>query len=145
MGTSDILIISPLRVAISKKKDFILNLNNYRGTHFRVLAKAKRVYTELMLTGQLVGQPGMLAAELFYTLYPKTRRLTDIDNVISVHQKFFQDAMVKAHMIPDDDYNQVIKNTQMPVIEVDKFNPRVEILIRPLEGKELELCKTTRP
>jgi hypothetical protein len=132
----DILIISPLRVPVSAKKDFILNLNNYRNTHFRVLAKAKRVYTEMMLTGQLVGLQGFLQAEMFYRLYPKTRRRTDIGNVCSVHQKFFEDAMVKAHMIPDDDYKHILQNTQLPVLEVDKFDPRVEILIRPIEVKE---------
>ena len=136
MESSDILIISPLRVPVSKKKDFILNLNNYRNTHFRVLAKAKKVYTEIMLTTQLVGQPGMLQAELFYTLFPKTRRRTDLGNVISIHQKFFEDAMVAAHMIPDDDYKHILRNTQCPFIEVDKLNPRVEILIRPIEVEE---------
>ena len=36
----------PLEVYYSEKKKFILNLNNYRNAHYRVLSIAKKVYTE---------------------------------------------------------------------------------------------------
>lgn len=39
----------PLRVAQSKKKDFILNLNNYRNAHYLVLTKAKTRYADLVV------------------------------------------------------------------------------------------------
>jgi hypothetical protein len=36
----------PLDVYYSKKKKFILNLNNYRNAHYRVLSTAKKIYSE---------------------------------------------------------------------------------------------------
>lgn len=134
----DIVVNSPLRVPISKRKDFILNLNNYRNTHFRVLVKAKKVYTFYMINGPLVGLSNMIHAEIFYRLYPKTKRKTDIGNVISIHQKFFEDAMVAAHLIPDDDYKHVIRSTQLPVLMIDRVNPRVEITVRPIKTKDIK-------
>ena len=41
-------VICPLEVWVSSNKKFILNLNNYRNTHFRVLTKAKKEYSALL-------------------------------------------------------------------------------------------------
>ena len=39
----------PLEVYYSKKKKFILNLNNYRNAHYRVLSTSKRLYSEQLV------------------------------------------------------------------------------------------------
>lgn len=120
-------IVAPLSVQQSKKKRFHLNLNLYRNAHFFTLNKAKKDY-KAELQSQLDDVPIMQRIELTFTLYPKTKRLCDISNVLSIHDKFFCDALVEAGKIPDDNYLHLKKVTYL-FGEIDKDNPRVEIII----------------
>lgn len=124
-------IIAPLRVRRSKKKWFVLNLNQYRNTHFQVLNKAKREY-KAILTDQIKKLPIFKKIKLTYTLFPKTRRKTDIGNVLSIHQKFAEDSFVENGRIEDDDYLH-IPMTIFEIGEVDPINPRVEITIEEIK------------
>lgn len=120
----------PIRVPVSKKKDFILNLNQYRNTHFLVLNKAKATFKELVADG-IKPLPVMDRAFFVYTVYPQTRALSDVANYCSVVDKFFSDALVEAGKLPDDNFNfvpQVIYSFG----SVDKFNPRVDVEIYSL-------------
>jgi len=119
------IAISPLRVAQSKKKDFLINLNVFRNTHYRTLSTVKKNYTAHMMP-QLKKFEGILEGELVLTVFPKTRRKYDLDNICSVTTKFFQDAMVEAGIIPDDNMEYITKVTFLHG-SVDKDNPRVEI------------------
>ncbi len=121
------MIRSPLSVQVSKKRKFILNLNTYRNTHFHVLNKAKVVYKSL-ITSQIEALSLYTRVKIIYTYYPKTKRRTDLGNVLSVHQKFFEDAFVEGKKIEDDDYLHIIGSIQR-FGEVDKEDPRVEIVI----------------
>lgn len=131
------LLISPLRVAKTKTKDFILNLNNYRNTHYQTLNKTKVNYKELMYP-QISKLPKLEDKILVtYRLYPASQRRTDISNVCSIHDKYFCDALSELGKIEDDDY------THLPMViyefgEVDKDNPRVEIRI--YEGSQWTLA-----
>lgn len=125
------IITSPLKIPVSSKKSFSLNLNQYRNTHFLVLNKAKNNYSDLMLPKIQEIEP-MEQVELFYTLYPATRHKQDIMNVCSIVDKFFCDVLVKGGVIPDDTYEQIPK-THYSFGEIDKENPRVEIEIRKLK------------
>ena len=118
----------PLEVPVSNKK-FILNLNNYRNTHYQVLNKAKQNYS-LVIKSILreVKAEKFTRVKITYTLHPKTRRLTDLDNVISIVQKFFQDALVKEGFLEDDNYKYIAENIQR-IGSIDKENPRVDINI----------------
>ena len=75
--------------------------------------------------------PVMEQIELTLTLYPKNRQLTDIDNVCSVHAKYFGDALVELGKLPDDNYNHIIKTTFL-FGSVCKEDPRVDIFIKDL-------------
>lgn len=66
---------------------------------------------------------------LTYILFPATKRKTDISNVLSIHDKFFCDALVEKGVIKDDDYTN-ISEVVYKFGEVDKDNPRVEIYIK---------------
>ena len=121
------IITAPLRVLVSKKKWFVFNLNVYRNSHFQALNKAKKLYKE-ELKQQITLLPSLTKIQVDYYLYPKTKRRTDLGNVLSIHQKFFEDALVELGIIPDDDYKHIIKSTQN-FGELDKDNPRVEIEI----------------
>jgi len=129
------LIISPLRVPQTQKKDFILNLNNYRNTHFRSLNTTKINYKKAV-ESQIKELPNYTKIVVHYTIFPASHRRTDLGNVVSVHKKYFEDALVEFGKIEDDDYNHIIFNSES-FGEVDKENPRVEIRITPVEeGKE---------
>lgn len=115
----------PLRVPVSKKKDFILNLNQYRNTHFLVLNKAKAEFKSLV-TPLIKNLPEMKRAFFVYTVFPKTKALSDVANYCSVVDKFFSDALVEAGKLPDDNFlfvPQVIYSFG----SVDSVNPRVMV------------------
>lgn len=121
------VVISPLRIYQTSKKDFILNLNPYRNAHFRTLNSMKKRYKELMAK-QILMLPSFKKVKLVYTLYPKDRRKCDVSNICSIHDKFFSDALVEYGKIEDDNYLYI------PEIDyrfggLDKENPRVEIKI----------------
>jgi len=124
------IIISPLSVPVTKTKKFILNLNQYRNTHFYTLNKAKVVYKEeisVQFPGLAINPP----IQVTYIYFPKTARKTDIGNVLSIHQKFFEDALVEGGYLVDDNYDY-IPRTIFRFGEVDKENPRVEIHIEEI-------------
>ena len=120
---------SPLRVIQSKKKKFTLNLNIYRNTHYQTLNKAKIEYKKAM-KAQIELLPEFKVVWIAYQLYVPNKRRMDIDNVIAVHQKFFQDALVEFGKIPDDSYDYITKSIQL-FGGIDPTNPRVDITIQP--------------
>jgi len=88
-----------------KEKKFRLNLNNYNAAHRRVRGLAKKAYADLIQP--LVAADAGLAlnnVHITYTLYVKNKRLSDLDNWISIVQKFFLDVLVKNNIIIDDNF-----------------------------------------
>jgi len=120
------VVISPLRVRAGKK-DFILNLNNYRNAHYQLLNRSKKNYKAIM-SNQILMLPKMNKITITFILYPKTKRRTDLSNVLSIHDKYFCDALVELGKLPDDDYTHIADISYKFGI-VDKNNPRVEIEI----------------
>lgn len=120
-------IISPLKVKQSKEKMFILNLNNYRNAHYMTLNKVKVEYKEAVRE-QVEKLPIYNKVMIHYEVYPKTQRRTDIGNVVAIHKKFFEDALVELGRIPDDSFDHVIGSSESFGC-VDNTNPRVEIQI----------------
>ena len=121
------IINSPLSVPVSKNKKFILNLNIFRNTNHHVLNKAKINYKAMMME-QIQKLPRMSQVEIHYRLFPKTKRLTDIGNVIAIHKKFLEDALVEAGKLEDDNYLFVVGSSET-FGGVDRENPRVEVVI----------------
>ena len=118
----------PLDVYYSKKKKFILNLNNYRIAHYRVLALAKKIYSEDLVT-KIQDLPRFSdPVRLTYIYYARSNRRLDISNPCSVIDKFACDALVKARIIEDDNFNQ-IKEVVYKFGGVDKDDPRCELVI----------------
>lgn len=127
------IISLPLRVPISKKKKFPLNLNHYRNAHYRDLSRAKNKFTELVLD-KLQHLPEMEGCLLEYVLYPATRQRCDVSNVCSVIDKFFSDTLVTCNRLEDDNYKLVPK-VKYTFGAVDPNNPRCDVIIRPLDSK----------
>lgn len=85
---------------------------------------------EVELPKKLIGKLSS-PIEVKYVYFPGTKRLTDLGNVLSIHQKFFEDALVELGYLEDDNYNHIISSTQA-FGGVCKENPRVEIHITEL-------------
>jgi len=120
-------ISAPFYVPTSKKKNFRLNLNNYRNAHFQVLNLAKKNF-EIIIYPDVFNLPCMQQIELTYTLYPANKRLFDISNICSIVDKFFCDSLVRQNKLPDDNYNH-IKKVVYQFGNIDKTDPRIEVEI----------------
>lgn len=120
----------PLSVRQSKAKNFHLNLNIYRNTHYQTLNKVKVTFQE-QVAPLLVQLPKLNQISLSYELYPQSNRLCDIANVCSIVDKFFSDTLVNLGYIPDDNYQHVL-GVQYLFGSVDQKNPRVEVTINPI-------------
>lgn len=69
-----------------------------------------------------------------YVIYKPTKRRYDVMNIVAIVDKFFQDALVKAGKIEDDDY------TTVPHVVgkhggIDKDNSRVDIIIKEIANE----------
>lgn len=121
---------------VSGKKKFYLNLNQYRNAHHFTLAKAKINYHEIV-EPLLSHLPTFNRVELTYTLFPGTEQLCDVPNICSIVDKFFSDVMVSCKKIPDDNRKFVL-SVCYRYGGVDRFNPRVEVTINPIEDEKKE-------
>lgn len=129
-----ITINLPLFVILPRKrkanKKYMLNLNVYRNTHFQILNQAKQIFTDNFQREYIAYKYPCFTEpiRLSYRLYTGSNRLCDITNIISVIDKFTQDALVSTGVIPDDNYNH-IRCVEMAWGGVDKENPRCELRI----------------
>ncbi len=127
-------IISPLHVTIPRKtkKDrrIALNMNVYRNLHHSVNGQAKKLYLEL-IREQLEGLHIQTPVEITYKVFKPTKRILDKMNVISVVSKFLLDAITELGCWEDDNDNFVKTETILPT-EIDRSNPRVEVLIKEI-------------
>jgi Holliday junction resolvase RusA-like endonuclease len=121
-------IVLPLEVYYSKNKKFILNLNNYRNAHYRILSNSKKIYTDNLIPELKELSRFTEPVTLTYTYYAKTKRRIDISNPCSIIDKFTCDALVKAGVLKDDSFEQVNK-VVYKFGGFDKENPRCELLI----------------
>ena len=126
------ILDSPLYINLSRTKKFILNLNNYRNMYFRTLNTSKIAYKETMKDQILDQIPVPLTKiAIQYKVFKGDRRRFDVGNIGSVHQKYFEDAIVELGRLPDDRHeNLPLSFFSFGGISVD--NPRVEITIYDL-------------
>lgn len=120
----------PLKTKVSRNKHFILNLNQYRNAHHRVLSSAKRGYTDTIMD---LDMPDVRydKVKLWYRIHPASNRKYDLMNVACILDKFLMDALVKRRIIPDDNIAHVV----WPDVEArspDKENPRAEVFVQRL-------------
>lgn len=129
----------PLFVMLKRKrkkdKKYYLNLNVYRNTHFQILNQAKREFVEEVKKALVVNSIEY-PLELRYTLYVATKRRIDLTNVVSVIDKFTQDALVVLGVIADDNVEYIQKVTAV-FGGIDKHNPRCVLNIFPLYNTKM--------
>lgn len=129
--------ISPLKVLATKARKFILNLNIFRNTHYRVLNNWKINYKNYM-EEQIEASPRYKKVFCIYTIYPMSKRKFDLGNVCCIHQKFFEDALVELGKLEDDNVDFI------PLViykkgEIDKNNPRVEVDVYDITNSNKEV------
>jgi Holliday junction resolvase RusA-like endonuclease len=121
---------APLYIILAKSKlgkKYHLNLNNYRNWQSAVSNNLKKKYKEIV-SSQLVGKKLKHPVEIKFTYIKGQNRKVDRANVLSVHEKFFCDALVECGCIPDDNDLYISKTTYVSN-GVDPGNGRVEIEI----------------
>ena len=127
-------IISPLFVILPRKtkkaKRVSLNMNTYRNLHHRTSNDAKKAYTKLV-SEQLIDLDIQTPVEITYKVYKGSNRRLDKMNVISVVSKFLLDAITEYGCWEDDNDIYVKTETILPT-ELDRVNPRVEVIIKEI-------------
>ena len=128
------IIISPLFVMLPRKtkaaKRVSLNMNTYRNLHHRTSNDAKKAYTKLV-SEQLIDLDIQTPVEITYKVYKGSNRRLDKMNVISVVSKFLLDAITEYGCWEDDNDIYVKTETILPT-ELDRVNPRVEVIIKEI-------------
>lgn len=124
----EIVVNMPLYIEKSGKKRH-LNLNNYRNWHYQVSNYLKQQYKAIVNNEmQAYKLIRLKKIRLTFTLYKGDKRKVDRANVLSIHEKFFCDAIVELGFIQDDN-DSFIESTHYYSGDIDKLNPRVEIRI----------------
>ena len=94
-------------VMVGRKK-FALNLNTYRNAHFHVLNQAKKQFMVSLFVEHIdFLNHKFQGVKITYTIIPHNKVMFDTQNVLSIVDKFFCDALVESGIIPDDNYNYV--------------------------------------
>jgi hypothetical protein len=101
-------------------------MNSYRNWHYQVSNDIKRRFKSEIFDLLDFRFDGKIKIEYFY--FAPDKRTRDLMNVISVVDKFFQDAMVERGCIVSDDLSTVVK-VNCSYIDIDKDNPRLDVLI----------------
>jgi Holliday junction resolvase RusA-like endonuclease len=121
---------APLYLILAKSlsgKKYHLNLNNYRNWRSAVSNNLKKKYKEVV-SSQLKSIKLKAPVEIKFTYIKSQNRKVDRANVLSVHEKFFCDALVESGCLPDDN-DLYIKKTTYVSKGVEPGNGRVEIEI----------------
>lgn len=129
-------ITLPLHIMIPRKtkadKKWILNLNNYRNTHYQVLSDAKIEYSKVVKK-EIGGVDWKIIekAKIIFEYYHGSKRRVDKSNPCSIIEKFACDALTDIGLWVDDD-SEHIPITEYRWGGVDKNNPRCELIIEEL-------------
>lgn len=128
-----VLLKCPFRMKSSPRgrKWFSINLNQYTNWHFQQKNNLKKYYKELMRS-QLEGIEIQTPVQITYKVYKPTKRHLDKMNVVSISSKFLMDAITELGCWPDDNDEHIKHEIILPT-ELDRDEPRVEVLIKTIK------------
>jgi hypothetical protein len=114
-------------------KTFLLSLNWYRNSYHYEKNKVKKEYQDLIAKEleYLGPEDKMQEYKIKYVLFYRNG-LSDAMNVISVVDKFFQDALQELGIVEND----TVKNCKKITVEVGGYSrsyPRVEITVEKIK------------
>lgn len=116
----------PLFIEKKNGKKIYINLNNYRNWHFHTSNNIKKQYQQIAI--DRLPKIKCKKINLTFILYRGDNRKVDRSNVLSIHEKFFCDALTRIKFIPDDN-DDYIESTTYKSGKISKDNPRVDIFI----------------
>ncbi len=125
----------PLRVEVGKKTKKLqtINLNYYRNWHRYTESSVKKAYHKLAIEAlRLANVPYMSMCRLEFQLHKRTRQQKDKANFLSIHEKYFCDAMVEAGILTDDTDDYIIEQHYHQSL-INPDDPCVVIKIIPLD------------
>lgn len=112
-------------------RTFHINLNNYRNWHYQTSNNIKKRYKQIV--NDKVYDAGWTIfknpVELTFIMYRGDKHKVDRANVLSIHDKFFCDALVELGYM-DDDCDKYITSSHYYSGGLDRDNPRVDIIIK---------------
>jgi hypothetical protein len=86
---------------------------------------------EVHMKSQIMTLPEMGRIQLAFVFYPGDRRLYDVANTCSIHDKFFCDSLVEFGKLPEDNFNfiprvsyhygYVVPNNPMVMIHIKEI------------------------
>lgn len=115
-----------------KDRTFLVGLNWYRNANYHELNEVKLHYHKLVKELlQDVAEETLESYRVNYQLFYKNKRC-DLMNVVSVVDKFLNDALVEIGLITDDNVS-IYRRSAAEVGGQDKENPRIEIIIEKKE------------
>ena len=129
MKNETITLSLPLFITNRSNKRKWLTLNNYRNWHYQVSNDIKRRFKSEVFDKLDFNIKGRVKIEYFY--FAPDKRTRDLMNVISVIDKFFQDAMVERGCIESDDLSTVVEVNSC-YMGIDKQDPRLDVMITKL-------------
>lgn len=121
----------PLFINLSSTKKFPLNLNHFRNANYFTINKAKQLFNENFYS-VLKGLPTYNKVEITYTIFAGSKAKFDLANIGSILDKFFCDALQIYNLIPDDNYEHIIKVTFV-FGGLDLRNPHANIVVNSLD------------
>ncbi len=124
------MITAPLYIQIGSKKHY-LTLNNYRNWHYQLSNKLKKEFKKLMFP-QLHNKQFNGVLHIKYTLFRGDKKRVDLDNMLAVQSKFFQDTLTELNCIEEDNI-EVIRKVSFEFGGYDKGNGHIEIEIYKME------------
>lgn len=120
-----------LTIGVRKKENIYFNLNRVNNLHYQKRNQVKKLFTVKAIQ-QLWDCPKFInQIKITYTVYKPTRRNYDVMNVVAVVDKFFQDSLVTAERIEDDNY-KIVPHVVGIHGGIEKDNPRVDVLIEEI-------------
>ena len=125
----EVALSLPLYITNNSNRRRWLTMNNYRNWHYQISNDAKRRFKTMIIPSLNFKLKGKIKIEYFY--FAPDKRTRDLMNVISVVDKFFQDAMVENGCIDSDDLSTVVE-VHSCFMGVDSQNPRLDVLITKL-------------
>ena len=114
-----------------KVNKVLVGMNWYRNAHFRSSNQVKQHYHKLIYSKIKQDQKIKGKYMLTYLLYPSNIN-SDLMNVVSVIDKFLNDALQDCGVVVNDNI-KFYKHMIATVKEIDKINPRIEIIIEEME------------
>ena len=114
------------------KKDnkILVGMNWYRNTHFRNSNQVKKYYHQLIQSKVKQSQKINGKYMVDYDLYA-SNSTCDLMNVVSVIDKFLNDALQEFGITTNDNI-KFYKHMTATVKDIDKLNPRIEIMIKEI-------------